>query len=77
MIKPGASSNFVDDLSAYTTSAMDLMPMQPIIDIDQDWNAVAPNPLQASWFNWQSFTDDVAALNNGYGWDFDPVFEGL
>ncbi|KAH0350303.1 hypothetical protein KCU83_g5005, partial [Aureobasidium melanogenum] len=80
MIIPGPSDNFVDDLSAYTTSAMNLMPMHPVMDVNQSWNAVAPDPLQASWFNWQSFTDDVAALNNGYTWgamDFDPVFEGL
>ncbi|KAH0400782.1 hypothetical protein KCU89_g4835, partial [Aureobasidium melanogenum] len=80
MIISGPSDNFVDDLSAYTTSAMDLMPMHSVMDVNQSWNAVAPDPLQASWFNWQSFTDDVAALNNGYTWgamDFDPVFEGL
>ncbi|KAG9608027.1 hypothetical protein KCU86_g4525, partial [Aureobasidium melanogenum] len=80
MIIPGPSDNFVNELSAYTTSAMNLMPMHPVMDVNQSWNAVAPDPLQASWFNWQSFTDDVAALNNGYTWgamDFDPVFEGL
>ncbi|CAD0082443.1 unnamed protein product [Aureobasidium vineae] len=80
MVIPGPSDNYVDDLSAYTTSTMDLMPMNAVMDVGQGWNTISSDPLQASWFNWQSFTDDVASLNNGYSWgamDFDPIFEGL
>lgn len=81
MIISGPTDDFINDLSTYTTSAMNLMPMQPVMDVNNaSWDTVAPDPLQASWFNWQSFTDDVAVLNNGYNWgamDFDPVFEGL
>ncbi len=80
MVMPGLSDDYVDDLSAYTTSAMDLMPMNAVTDVGQGWNTMSSDPLQASWFNWQSFTDDVASLNNGYSWgamDFDPIFESL
>jgi hypothetical protein len=80
MAIPGPTNTYTDDLSAYTTSALDLMAMYPVADANQGWNTMASDPLQASWFNWQSFTDDVATLNNGFNWgtmDFDPVFDGL
>jgi hypothetical protein len=80
MAIPGPTNTYTDDLSAYTTSALDLMAMYPVADASQGWNTMASDPLQASWFNWQSFTDDVATLNNGFNWgtmDFDPVFDGL
>ena len=80
MVAPNPSVTFVDDLSAYTTSAMDLTAMYPLADASQGWNTMASDPLQSSWFNWQSFTDDVATLNNGFGWgamEFDPVFDSL
>ncbi|TIA46967.1 hypothetical protein D6C83_05244 [Aureobasidium pullulans] len=76
---PGPTGNGLDDLSAYTTSAMGLMAMNSTVDINQGWNPAPLDPLQGSWFNWQSFTDDLT-LNNGYGWgsmDFDPVFESM
>ncbi|THX53564.1 hypothetical protein D6D06_06034 [Aureobasidium pullulans] len=76
---PGPTGNGLDDLSAYTTSAMGLMAMNSTVDINQGWNPAPLDPLQGSWFNWQSFTDDLT-LNNGYGWgsmDFDPVFESI
>lgn len=77
---PKPFANFTDDLSAYTTSALDLTAMYPVADAGQGWNTMASDPLQASWFNWQSFTDDVAMLSNGFNWgtmDFDPTFDGL
>jgi hypothetical protein len=77
---PQPSDNFTNDLTTYTTSAMDMMAMYPVSAAGQDWNTMASDPLQTSWFNWQSFTDDVATLNNGFGWgtmDFDPVFDSL
>ena len=80
MVIPTPSANFTDDLAAYTTSAMDLTAMYPLADASQGWNTMQVDPLQASWFNWQSFTDDVATLNNGFGWgamEFDPVFDSL
>ncbi|KAI5246088.1 hypothetical protein E4T43_02856 [Aureobasidium subglaciale] len=76
---PDLTGNFMYDMSAYTTPAMSALAMNPVMDTSQGWNTSALDPLQTSWFNWQSFTDDLA-LGNGYGWgamDFDPVFENM
>ncbi|KAI5204269.1 hypothetical protein E4T39_03759 [Aureobasidium subglaciale] len=76
---PDLTGNFMYDMSAYTTPAMGALAMNPVMDTSQGWNTSALDPLQTSWFNWQSFTDDLA-LGNGYDWgamDFDPVFENM
>jgi hypothetical protein len=72
---------FQGHLSAYTTSAMDMLALDPLTGPPENgWTDTSElDPLQASWFNWQSFTDDLA-MSNGYGWgamDFDPIFGGL
>lgn len=76
--KPTLAGEPVDDLSAYTNIAMDLTAMDQSMATGQGWNT-GLDPLQSSWFNWQTFTDDLAQ-SNGFGWgamDFDPVFGGL